>query len=190
MPATPNNTTNVSVGGGVRGGYLFSAPLTAKMPTDYETTLDENFVNLGYVTSDGAVMSDTTESTAFTDLNGDTIANANSSESHTFAFTLAEVRKDSLAEQYGHRNVKDADGMITIEGKSNGFESRIYVAELVFRDGRRGRFVVPNGEHQSTGDLTVNSTTLYSRQVTVLGMPDESGASFYYYIESTETEKS
>lgn len=188
MASTANNTANVAMGGGVKGRYLYSAPRSATLPTDYATPLSDEFVNLGYVTSDGITISDSEETSTQNDLNGDPIATSVSSSTHTVAFTLAEIKKDSLAEEYGHANVTDADGMITVTGASGGYEERIYVIDLIFGGKRRGRIVYPNASHQTTGDLTVSSANLYARQVTIVAMPDEAGNSFYQYFQSTETQ--
>lgn len=187
MTATPNKTANVHIGKGLKGGYLFSAPITETVPTDIETPLGEQFVNLGFVDSEGITITDESDSSTLNDMNGDAIATASSSETHTWAFLLAETKADSLKEQYGHKNVTDESGLIKVVGNSSGFEQRIYVAELSFKDGRRGRLVLPNAEHQSTDELAINSETLFGRKVTVIAYPDEEGNSFYYFFESTET---
>lgn len=187
METASNKTANVSVGKGMKGGYLFRLPKGAKVPTDVRTPLPDSKVNLGFVDSEGVTITDETDSSTLADMNGDVIVTTSASETHTWAFLLAEVKADSLREQYGHNNVIDADGMITVEGKSGGFEAGIYVLEMVLRDNRRARLVLPNAEHQSTDELAINSETIFGRTVTVIGMPDENGASFYYFFDSTET---
>lgn len=187
MAGTANNTANVNIGKGIKGGYLFRLPVTAEVPTNYYDPLPDEAENLGFVTSDGVTITDESSSSTQNDLNGDVIINADSSETHTWAFTLAEVKAATLKEQYGHGNVEDSDGMITVTGRSGGFEPGIYVFEMLLRNNRRGRLVLPNAEHQTTDALTLNTETIFARAVTVLGMPDEAGASYYYFFESTET---
>lgn len=187
MASTANNTINVNVGKGIRGGYLHRLPAGAPIPTDYKTPLPPEAENLGYINSDGFTMATETNSEPINDLNGDVIINADSSETNTFTFFLAELKRASLAESYGHKNVVDEDGMITVTGASGGFEAGVYVFDMLLRNNRRGRIVFPNAEHQSTDELTINSESLFGRSTTLIAMPDENGASFYQYFESTET---
>jgi hypothetical protein len=41
------------------------------------------------------------------------------------------------------------------------------VAELVLKDGRRWRKVIPDGQVTEIGDLTENSSTILAREITV-----------------------
>jgi hypothetical protein len=49
MPTGTNAVANVSTTKGVSGGYFFSAPSTATVPTDITTALPSDFVNLGFI---------------------------------------------------------------------------------------------------------------------------------------------
>lgn len=117
--ATANDTKNVSTGKGVAGGYFFSAPRTtavlASLPglSDLSARLHEAFVNIGYVASDGITESESVDSSTATDMNGDPIDTSRSNRTETERVKLVEVKRDSLAEQYGHSNVTDASGLIT-----------------------------------------------------------------------------
>lgn len=182
-----NNTANVSAGKGVAGGYIFSAPLTATVPTDITTALGTAFVNLGFISEDGIEEEIEKDNESFVDMNGDTVAVATSSREETITATLIEVKKDSLAEQYGHQNVMDVNGVITV--KHNGIEpeSRIYVLELLLKDNRRWRQVIPNGKVTEVGSLSIASGELVGREITITASPDSNGDSVIDYIESTET---
>lgn len=162
--AESNNTQNVSVGKGVVGGYLFSAPAGTTLPTDYSTALNAAFVNLGYVTDDGATFSTDTDSNTFKDLNGDDIATSSGGKTRTLNVQLAEVKADSLKEAFGQDavTVDSQTGAITIAHSNNDMPHRVVVLELVLRDGRRWRRVLPDAQVTEWGDLTV----LYSDLVT------------------------
>lgn len=187
-----NNTANVSVGGGVRGGYLLSAPITAKVPGeddfwDFYDSPWPDYENLGFVSSDG--LSDGKEQTRdnITDLNGDVIAQTNGTTTETWAFMLAEVKKAALQEQYGYNNVTDKAGVIHVRSKGDPGTPRVYVALVVLKDGRKALYVMPHGEGAISGELVLNSTTLHARQMTVTAFADEDGTYVHQYIESTET---
>lgn len=162
--AESNNTQNVSVGKGVVGGYLFSAPAGTTLPTDYSTALANTFVNLGYVTDDGATFSTDTDSNTFKDLNGDDIATSSGGKTRTLNVQLAEVKADSLKEAFGQDavTVDSQTGTITITHNNSDMPHRVVVLELVLRDGRRWRRVLPDAQVTEWGDLTV----LYSDLVT------------------------
>lgn len=50
-----NNQANVSAGKGVKGGYIFSAPVGTALPTDIKSKLDPAFKCLGFISEDGYV---------------------------------------------------------------------------------------------------------------------------------------
>ena len=69
--ATSNNTDNVSSAKGVKGGYIFRAPVGTDLPTDIKTPLDPAFKVLGFISEDGYVESLETDSEDIVDMNGD-----------------------------------------------------------------------------------------------------------------------
>ena len=168
-----NNAQNVSTTKGIAGGYLFSAPRTAATLAlvltlgDFTVQLTDAFVNLGHVAADGIVEGESADTNTDTDMNGDAVNTSRSNRVETEKFTLLENKKDSLAEQYGHSNVTDVSGLLTVHHNNDEREHRVYVAELVLKDGRRWRKVVPDGQVTEVADLTINSTTLTGREVTV-----------------------
>lgn len=187
-----NDTANVSVGGGVRGGYLFSGPITAKVPGEddfdefYAEPWDE-YENLGFVSSDGIVDAKEKEQDNITDLNGDVIGKTAGTTTETWAFMLAEVKKVALQEQYGYDNVTDRKGIIHVKSNGDPGTPRVYVALVVLKDGRKAIYVVSHGEGAISGELTLNSTTLHARQITVTCFANDEGTYVDMYIESTET---
>lgn len=187
MTAVQNNTANVSVGKGVAGGYFFSAPATATLPTNYSTALSNDYVNLGYLTSDGLVIAESTETSDFNDLNGDVIETSRSSREETMQVTFAERKAASEKELYGQSHVTDANGMMTIDHTNAERDERIYVFEAVYKNGRRGRIVAPKGKVTELGDLTLASGDLAARQCTIKCMVGGGGYSVREYLQSTET---
>lgn len=189
MVAAKNNASNVSVGQGVSGGYSFSAPLGTPIPTDYDTPLDDAFVNMGFITEDGIEFGQDADQTDFYDLNGDVYETASGSQSEQVVFTLAEVKKDSLAEAYGQDNVTDDGGMITVKHNSIEHDERIYVFELLLKNGRKWRNVVPRGKAARSSSVTVSKGDIVGNQITVKTFPDENGNRMYDYIQSNDTQK-
>ena len=203
MPSQ-NNAQNVSTGKGVAGGYFFSAPRTAEvlatLPglSDLSTPLHQSFANIGYIASDGIVESESVDTSTATDMNGEPIDTSRSNRTETERIKLVEVKRDALAEQYGHSNVTDEAGLITAHHNNAEHDHRVYVAELVLKDGRRWRKVIPDGQVTEVADLTINSSEIVGREVTIScntytwveGTGDDAvthADTVIDYIESTET---
>lgn len=69
--ATKNNADNVSSSKGVKGGYIFSAPVGTELPKDIKTPLNEAFKVLGYISSDGYKETIDSDSEDILDMNGE-----------------------------------------------------------------------------------------------------------------------
>lgn len=183
--ADKNNAGNVSVGKGVSGGYAFSAPLTATVPTDYKTALPEEFVNLGFITEDGIEFSLDADTEDYYDLNGDPYESAVGTQTEEVVLTLAEIMKNSAAEAFGHNNVTDEDGTLKIRHNSNLHDERIYVFELLLKNGRKWRCVVPRGKASRSGSTTVANGDIVGYEITIKCAPNADGDRMLDYIEST-----
>lgn len=186
----PNNTANVSVGTGVKGGYAYRAPIGTPLPSRYDTTaadLHEDFVNLGYVSEDGINNPIETDGENFKDMNGDTIDHADSEYTETIVLTLAEQMKASLAMEYGEDNVIDEEGQIVARHRSDPKEHCSLVLLLVLKNGRRQTTVVPDCQVTEVGEKKYAKTDLVGRELTATCYPDANGDHVIDYIESTET---
>jgi hypothetical protein len=186
--STTNNQANVSAGKGVKGGYIFSAPVGTTLPTGIETELDTAFKCLGFISEDGYVETVEEDSNDIVDLNGDLMDSSNSNRVESAQFTLAEIKAETLKRQYGENNVTDKAGIITVHHNSDSHSVFAYVLELVLKNGRRWRKVIPQGQSSELDDLTVASSELCQRALTMKYLSDEAGNTCYDYIESTETE--
>ena len=185
MAATGSNTVaNVSTTKGVAGGYFFSAPSTATVPTDYSTALGSDFVNLGFISEDGVTESIETDAETLVDMNGDAVFTASSSRTETITMTLIEVKEAALKEIYGHDMVTATTSLITVRHGSHTASERIYVLELVLRDGRRWRQVAPAGQVTEVGEMSLASGELAGREITITCNVDATGVSVYDYIEA------
>lgn len=187
MATDTNNNANVSAGKGVTGGYIYSAPTGTTLPTDYKTALDPAFKCLGYISEDGYVETIDEDSDDMVDMNGTLMDSTHSNRVESAQFTLAEIKAETLKRQYGADNVTDANGMITVKHNSDSHPTFSYVLELLLKNGRKWRKVVPNGQSSELDDLTVASSELCQRALTIKYMADESGSTCYDYYQSTET---
>lgn len=186
--STTNNAANVSAGKGVKGGYIYSAPVGTALPTDIETELDPAFKVLGFISEDGYVETVEEDSNDIVDMNGDLMDSSNSNRVESAQFTLAEIKAETLKRQYGENNVTDENGIITVKHNSDSHPVFAYVLELVLKNNRRWRKVVPQGQSSELDDLTIASSELCQRALTMKYLTDENGNTCYDYYESTETE--
>ena len=182
-----NNVANVSSAKGVKGGYIFTAPVGTALPTDYTTALPEAWKCLGYISEDGYVETLDTDSEDIKDMNGDLMASPQTSRVESAQLTLAEIKVATLKVMYGSGNVKDEAGMITVKHNGDSTETWPAVLELVLKDGRRWRKVVPLAQSSELDDLTLAVGELAARALTVKYLTDDDGNTCYDYIQSTET---
>lgn len=182
-----NNQENVSSAKGVKGGYIFSAPVGTALPTDIKTTLNTAFKCLGFISEDGYVETVDEDSDDIVDMNGDVMDSTNSNRVESAQFTLAEIKSETLKRMYGAANVTDANGVITVKHNSDSHDIFSYVLELVLKNGRRWRKVVPRGKSSELDDLTIASSELCQRALTIKYLSDEHGNTCYDYFASTET---
>jgi hypothetical protein len=187
--STVNNTDNVSAAKGVRGGYIFSAPVGNTLPTDYSTKLDEAFKCLGFISEDGYVENVDEDSDDLVDMNGDVMDSTNSNRVESAQVTLAEIKASTLKRMYGDDNVTDDAGVITVRHNSDSHPTFSYVLELLLKNGRKWRKVVPEGKSSELDGLTLSSSELASRALTIkyLASAALEGDTCRDYIQSTET---
>lgn len=185
--ATSNNTANVSAGKGLKGGYIFTAPVGTELPVDITTKLNPAFKVLGFLSEDGITISVDEDSNDLVDMNGDIMDSTYSNRSETVAFTLAEIKAGTFRTQHGSLNVTDENGLISIKHNGDNHDSNSYIFELLLKDNRRWRMVVPNAKLSELGDLTISSSELCQRELTLKCAVDANGNTIYDYIESTET---
>ena len=183
-----NNQANVSSAKGVKGGYIFSAPEGTTLPTDIKTQLDPAFKCLGFISEDGYVETIDEDADDINDMNGDVMDSTNSNRVESAQFTLAEIKAGTLKRQYGSDNVTDEGGIITVKHNADSHDVFAYVLELVLKNGRRWRKVVPKGKSSELDDLTIASSELCQRALTMKYLTDEQGNTCYDYYESTETQ--
>ena len=188
--ATKNNQENVSAAKGIKGGYIFSAPVGTTLPVkavSQASELDPGFSVLGFISKDGYVESVSEDSNDLVDMNGDLMDSNNSNRVETAQLTLAEIKADTLKRQYGESNVTDEGGLITVKHNSDSHPTFAYVLLMQLKNGRKWTKVVPMGQSSELDDLTISSSELCQRALTLKYLTDSNGNTCYDYIESTET---
>ena len=191
MPeATTNNTDNVSYGKFKSGAYFFVAPYGTALPTDNSTELNTAFKNMGFLGDDGLAMDNSSSTETAQDANGDTIASSAGAPTKTFAVTFREIKKATMAVVYGDDNVTDADGMLTVHDKGPNNATYSVVVEILLKDGRKDRKVIPQCSPNQLGSETIVYNQLVGKPLTWAVMLDPDLGDYYVdYIDSTETER-
>lgn len=183
-----NTATNVTAGKPKVGGAIYIAPLGTTLPESTSETLT-GFTCLGYVSEDGVTNDNSPESDSVKAWGGDTVLTLQTDRPDSFGFTLLEVlNKDVLGAVYGESNVtEDASGNISVKVTSEQLPSKSWVIDMVVRDGRAKRIVIPNGTISNLSTITYADNSAVGYGVTVTDVPDEDGVYHYEYI-SAETE--
>ena len=81
----------------------------------------------------------------------------------------------------------DEGGLITVKHNSDSHPTFAYVLLLLLKNGRKWTKVVPRGQSSELDDLTISSSELCQRPLTMKYLTDENGDTCVDYIESTET---
>ena len=182
-----NSTDNVSSTKGVRGGYIFVAPVGTALPTDYSTKLASAYKCLGFISEDGYVETIDSDSEDIVDMNGDLMDSPTTSRVESAKLTLAEIKALTLKVMYGEDNVTDSGGMITVKHNGDSASTWVVVLELLLKNNRKWRKVVPLFQSSELDDLTLAVGELAGRALTAKYLTDSDGNTCYDYIQSTET---
>lgn len=184
---TANSTDNVSSTKGVRGGYIFVAPVGTTLPTDYSTALPTAYKCLGFISEDGYVETVDSDSEDLVDMNGDLMDSPQTSRVESAQLTLAEIKAMTLKLMYGDENVTDKAGVITVKHNGNSDGTWVVVLDMLLKNNRKWRKVVPLFQCSELDDLTLAVGELAARALTAKYLTDGDGNTCYDYIQSTET---
>ena len=184
---TSNSTDNVSSTKGVRGGYIFVAPTGTALPTDYSTALPTAYKCHGFISEDGYVETVDSDSEDLVDMNGDLMDSPQTSRVESAQLTLAEIKAMTLKLMYGDENVTDKAGVITVKHNGNSNGTWVVVLDLLLKNNRKWRKVVPLFQCSELDDLTLAVGELAARALTAKYLTDGDGNTCYDYIQSTET---
>lgn len=178
------NINNVTVGKPKIGGSLSVASAGTTLPTDAKTALAVAFKNLGYISDEGLVNSNSPENENIKAWGGDTVLTTSSSKDDTFRFSLLEAKNaDVLKLVYGDSNVSGTLGEgLTIKANSKELESHVLVFDIVFRNNALKRIVIPNAAVTAIGDITYVDGEAVAYEVTITAYPDNEGNTHYEYL--------
>ncbi|MCL1922782.1 MAG: hypothetical protein FWG15_02785 [Propionibacteriaceae bacterium] len=136
MSATPNKN-NVMAGKPKINGAVFRAPLGTPYPIDARTELSEEFVHLGYVSSDGWSRQ---ISKAYSEINawgGDQVKKSRTEHSVSFNLSLIEtLDADTQTAKWGEAAItrteatEDHGNLVTISYSGEDTESAMWIFDM------------------------------------------------------------
>lgn len=171
-----NVAANVLVGKPAVTGGVLTADTGTTLPTDATSTLNVNFLPVGYVGEDGVVQAIGADTTQIKAWGGDVVRTVQNSHSVTFKYTMIETNDVSQSEYYGDDNVTTG----TIEVVAGDLPRKSRVLELA--DGNATvRIVLPDSQITERGDITYKDDTTIGYDVTVEAYPDANGVKAYIY---------
>lgn len=186
MSSTPNNAQNVSVAKPKVGGAIFVAPLGTELPTDATTALDVAFENVGYISEDGVVNTNSPDTDTIKEWGGASVGKIDNGKDDTWQFTMIEALNLAAPKLvYGPDNVSGTlkEG-ITIKANSNEQADVCMVIDMILKGGALKRVVLPSAGVSEVGEVTYAATSAIGYQTTLLATPDAEGNTHYEYIKS------
>lgn len=185
-PAGNFNSELVYVGAPDRiTGAIMSADKGSTLPTDATTAPDVAFVDSGYISEDGATLSDAQTWNDIKDWGGDTVRRIKSESQVTIAFSFLEINDRSAAAAFGDDNVTVNAGKITIKLNVKEPPRKAWLVNML--DGeRKMRIVVADGQITDRGDLTFTRSGAVLIPVTLTCYPDANGDTATIYAEGPD----
>lgn len=178
--------SNVSAGKPRVAGAVYRAPLGTTLPTDASSALDAAFKDMGFISEDGVVNSNSPESENIKDWGGRTVLVVSTDKPDNFQLTFIESTNANVLETvYGAGNVTvDAqNNTITVRANADELSEFAYVIDMALRNGGLLRIVIPDGQLSEVGDITYKSDEAIGYETTLSALPDESGNNHYEYIK-------
>ncbi len=178
------NKNYVSTGKPKVTGAVFSAPVGSTLPVDAASELDEAFVDLGYLNEEGLKNNNSPEKEDVKEWGGAIVQTVQTGRKDEFSFTFIESSNaEVLKRVYGSANVTKApSGAITVAAKSDDTESFAWVFDMILKNQKMKRVVVPSASVTDVGEISYVANDLISYKVTITAELDSSGATHYEYI--------
>lgn len=178
--------SNVSAGKPKVAGAIYRAPLGTALPTEASTALAEAFKDMGYISEDGVVNSNSPSTAKIKAWGGQVVLIVRTEKPDTFKLTFLEALNPNVLETvYGAGNVTVdiSAGTINVVANAAELDGYVYVADIAMRDGALKRIVIPNGTLSDLGDIVYKDDVAIGYEVTLDAMPDSAGNNHYEYIK-------
>lgn len=176
---------NVSTGKPKVAGAVFTAPKGTTLPTTADATLDNAFVDLGYVSEDGVTNNYAPETDNTKAWGGDVVLINKTEQPDEWTLTLIEaLNVNVLKTVYGSANVTSGTGgVISVSAKTGQPAEASYVIDMALKGGAMKRVVIPCGVVADLGDIVYKDDEPIGYEITIGCLPDSSSVTHYEYIK-------
>lgn len=176
------NAARVGVGAAPVTGAIFVAPAGTALPTDAETALANTYVCIGYTSSDGVTVSESTSSTDIRAWEGQAVVYTTMSEyTEQIQFTPIQIDADAYKLIWGDSAVTvDNDGNITINHSGATVDPKPCVIEMVPRENVVCRLAATI-QPVTRDSVTYNGRDVAARSVTFRCVADANGITMHEY---------
>lgn len=179
------NPKNVTTGKRRIDGGVYRAPIGTTLPTDATTALAAAFKNLGYCSEDGVTNTISRETTEIKEWGGDTVDSVLTGQSDLFKFKSIEaLNVDTLKMVFGDANVTETNGAVTVNVKAAESDAAVYVIDMILKDNRMKRIVIPSGKVTELGDIVYKANEAVGYDITLQATLNSAGVTHYEYISA------
>ena len=180
-----NNKDNVTAGKPRVGGAVFTAPIGTALPTNAYSDLVSGYASLGYCSEDGLKNNGAITTEKIKAWGGDIVMNPQTEKADEFKITLIEsLNVNVLKAVHGDSNVSGSLAAgIAVTANSAEPVDRIWVFDMILKNGILKRVVIPAGKIISIDEVTYDDKSAVAYSVTISAFPDASGNTHYEYIK-------
>lgn len=166
-------------------GGIYAAPIGTALPKDAASPLSDAFKNLGYVSNEGITNSNGASSTDINSWGGAVVLTVPGVKSDSFKLKLLEtLNEDVLKTVHGEDNVEGTlDAGLTIKVNNTAVGAKVWVIDMILRDGILKRIVIPDGTISEVGDVVYKDDDAVCYDITIKAVPDSDGNTHYEYIK-------
>ena len=176
--------SKVSTGKPKVAGAVYRAPKGTTLPTDATTALASAFVDMGYVSEDGVVNSNSPSTEKIKAWGGQVVLIVSTETPDPFKLTFLESLNTNVLETvYGAGNVTAGTGTIAVVANAAALGEFVYAIDMVMTGGALKRIVIPDGVLSALGDIVYKDDAAIGYEVTLDALPDGSGNNHYEYIK-------
>lgn len=149
-------------------GGVYVAPAGTALPTDASSSLAEAYKTLGHISADGVTNSNSPSTSSVKDWRGETVLVLYNSKDDTFKFKLIDGMSDEVLKFiYGADNVSSSGSTISVEANNDDIKAAVIVIDMILKDNKLKRIVIPAGCISSIGDIVYNGNDAIGYDVTV-----------------------
>lgn len=176
----------VTAGKPMVGGAVHFAPAGTSLPTSATATLDNAFVDLGYISEDGVTNSNEREVEEIKAWGGDVVLSPQTGKTDTFTLTFIEsMNVEVLKRVFGDDNVSGTlETGISIKVNSKELTAGVWVIDMILTEDYIRRIVIPNGKITEVGEVSYTDSDVTGYESTITAFPGSDGDTHKEYIQA------